>query len=133
MPKQLEENIKLAQLIPIQVLTAGTENGTPVDMKLSEMYSFDTALVNIEIGDITTGPIKVTIEESDDSTFADGTETVAEGGEEIEILLASADSSYEMEIARTKRYLRAVVVVVGDVEIFIGMLKCNWQKPFPIL
>lgn len=133
MPKQLEDNIKIVQLIPIQTPTS-TLTGSGVDTKVSEMYSFDTALVNVEIGDLgDQTSTKVKIEESDVSDFSTGV-SVAAGGEEITV---AADKSYKMEISRTKRYLRAVVTITGgaspSVEVFVGGLLVNWQKPFPIL
>ncbi len=133
MPELLKENIKKANAIPIQVINATTE-GAAIDMKLSEMFSFDTALVDINIGNLgDQTSTKVKIQESDSATFASGVTTAA-GGEEITV---AADSVYKMEVERTKRYLRAVVTITGgsspSAEVCIGMILCNWQKPFPIL
>jgi len=109
--------------------------GSAIDTKLSEMYSFDTALVDIVTGKLgTQAATKVKIEEADISDFSAGVQT-AEGGEEITV---AADSVYKMEIARKKRYLRAYVTIDASSglpkhEVFIGMTLCNWAKPFPIL
>jgi len=109
--------------------------GSAIDTKLSEMYSFDTALVDIATGKLgTQAATKVKIEEADISDFSAGVQT-AEGGEEITV---AADSVYKMEIARKKRYLRAYVTIDASSglpkhEVFIGMTLCNWAKPFPIL
>lgn len=132
MPKQLDQNIKIVQLIPIQTITA-TTNGSAIDTKISEMFNMDTALVNIEVGDLgDQTSTKVKIEEDDDSNF--GSASVAEGGDEITV---AADNSYKMEIKRAKRYLRAVITITGgtspSAEVFVGGVLCNWQKPFPIL
>ena len=142
MPKQLEDNIKKVNTLAVQTLTgtAGAETthpGSAIDIKLSEMYSFDTALFLIEIGAIEGSPtsVKVKIQEADVSDFSTGV-TDAEGGEEITV---AANTSYRMEIARRKRYLRALVTIAsvaaaaGTVVIFTGAILCNWQKPFPIL
>ena len=133
MPKTLKDNIKKVAAIPIQKITA-TLNGSAIDTKLSEMYSFDTALVDINIGDLgdqTSTTVKV--EEADVLDFSAGVQ-VTEGGDEITI---AADTQYKMEIARAKRYLRAVITITGGVspsaEVCIGMILCNWAKPFPIL
>jgi hypothetical protein len=133
MPKQLDQNIKIIQLIPIQTISA-TTNGSAKDTKISEMFNMDTALVNVEIGDITGSPtsVAVKIEEDDDSGF--GGATVASGGEEITV---SADTSYKMEVSRSKRYLRAVVTITGGtsptVEVFVGGILWNASKPFPVI
>jgi len=133
MPKTLKDNIKKVVAIPIQKITV-TLNGSPIDTKLSEMYSFDTALVDINIGDLgdqTSTTVKV--EEADVLDFSAGVQ-VTEGGDEITI---AADTQYKMEIAKAKRYLRAVITITGGVspsaEVCIGMILCNWAKPFPIL
>lgn len=133
MPKQLLQDIKKVELLAIQIIDA-TAEGSAIDTKLSEGFSFDTALVNVEIGDVTGTPdsVKVKIEEDDDSAF--GSASVAEGGEEITV---AADTSYKMEIQRAKRYLRAVVTITGGttptVEVYIGAILWNVAKPFPIL
>ena len=70
--------------------------GSTIDTKLSEMYSFDTALVDVNVSRLgTQASTKVKIEEADVSDFSAGV-VIAEGGEEITV---AADSSYKMEIA----------------------------------
>jgi len=132
MPKALNQDIKIVQFIPIQRPTA-TLNGSAIDTKLSEMFKFDTALVLINIGDLgnqTSTTVK--IEEDDASGF--GSPSIAEGGSEITV---AADSVYKMEIARKKRYLRAVVTITGGTsplaEVCVNGILWNAQKPFPIL
>lgn len=133
MPKQLDQNIKIVQILPIQIISA-TTNGAAIDTKISEMFNMDTALVNVEIGDITGSPtsVKVKIEEDDDSAF--GSPSVAAGGEEVTV---AADTSYKMEISRVKRYLRVVATITGGtsptVEVFVGGILWNAQKPFPVI
>ena len=51
MPKQLLQDIKKVELLAIQIIDA-TAEGSAIDTKLSEGFSFDTALVNVEIGDV---------------------------------------------------------------------------------
>ena len=132
--KSLGQNIQIKQLLPIQTL-ADSADGSAVDTLLGGGFSFDTALVNVEIGNLgTQASTKVKIEESDSSTFASGN-TVAEGGAEVTV---AADTSYKMEIKRTKRYLRAVVTMATpgetpSAEIFIGAILWNAEKPFPVV
>lgn len=132
--KSLGQDIKITQLLPVQTLN-DSANGSAIDTLLGGGFSFDTALVNVEIGNLgTQATTKVKIEECDDSTFASGN-TVAPGGAEITV---AADHSYKMEIARTKRYLRAVVTMATpgetpSAEIFIGAILWNAQKPFPVV
>jgi hypothetical protein len=140
MPQQLKENIKLANTLAIQTLT-GTVNtttthpGSVLDTKLSEMYSFDTALFLIQIGVLGNAPtVKVKIQEADVSDFSAGI-TDAAGGEEITV---AANNSYKMEIERKKRYLRILVTITsgaaaGTAVVYAGAILCNWVKPFPIL
>lgn len=131
--KTLNQEIRLVQLLPIQVI-AETTNGSAVDTKVNNQFSFETALVNVEIGNLgDQEDTKVKIEESDSATFATGN-TEAAGGEEFTV---SADTSYTKQIKRTKRYLRAVVTI-GDgdtpqAEVFVGGLLCNAEIPMPIV
>lgn len=99
---------------------------------VSESSSYDTALVLIEIGNITGTPdsVKVKIEEDDDSEF--GGAAVIDGGVEITVV---QDHSYTKEIKRTKRYLRAVVTTSGGsvptIECCVVFLLWNAQVPLP--
>jgi uncharacterized protein YaiE (UPF0345 family) len=139
MVRLLKGEIKLVNALPIQTLT-GTANittthpGSVLDTKLSEMYSFDTALFQIQIGVLANAPtVKVKVQEANKSDFTDASN--AAGGEEITV---AANSSYKMEIERTKRYLRALVTMTsgataGTVVIYVGATLCNWEKPFPTL
>lgn len=132
--KALGQNIRLAKLLPIQVLTA-TTNGSAVDTLLGDGFRFDSALVNVEIGNLgTQASTGVKIEESDTSDFSSGV-SVAKGGEEVTV---AADTSYKMEVERTKRYLRAVVTLTTpgatpSVEVFVGAVLWNVPKPFPVV
>ncbi|MDD2822808.1 MAG: hypothetical protein PHQ59_01880 [Candidatus Daviesbacteria bacterium] len=132
--KSLGQNIQIKQLLPVQTL-ADSANGSAVDTQENVGSHFDTALVNVEIGNLgSQATTKVKIEESDSSTFATGN-TVAPGGAEITV---AQDTSYKMEIERTKRYLRAVVTMTTpgatpSAEIFIGAILWNAQKPFPVV
>lgn len=133
MPKQLDQNIKKVEVLAIQKIEETTE-GSAVDTYLADGSAFDTALVNVEIGDITGTPtsVKVKIEEDDDNAF--GSASVAVGGEEVTV---AADTSYKMEITRKKRYLRVVATITGGttptVQVYVGAILWNVQKPFPIL
>jgi len=132
MPKELENNIKLAELLPIQVITA-TAEGAATDTRLADESRFSSALVRVAIGDLgDQTSTKVKIEEDDDAAF--GAASVAEGGEEVTV---AADNTYKMEIKRKKRYLRAVVTIAGgaapSAEVHISGILCDWGKPFPIL
>ncbi len=132
--KSLGQNIKLAKLLPIQVLTL-TTNGSAIDTLLGDGFRFDTTLVNVEIGNLgTQASTAVKIEESDTSDFSAGNQ-VAKGGEEVTV---AADTSYKMEIERAKRYLRAVVTLTTPgatptVEVFVGAVLWNAPKPFPVV
>lgn len=132
--KSLGQNIKLAKLLPIQTLT-DSANGSAIDTLLGDGFRFDTALVNVEIGNLgTQASTKVKIEESDASNFGSGV-TVAKGGEEVTV---AQDTSYKMEIERAKRYLRAVLTLTTpgatpSVEVFVGAILWNAQKPFPVV
>ena len=132
MPKELENNIKLVDLLPIQKITT-TTNGAAIDTRLPDESRFSSALVRVAIGDLgDQTSTKVKIEEDDDPNF--GSPSVAEGGEEITV---AADNTYKMEIKRSKRYLRAVVTITGgtspSAEVHINGILCDWGKPFPIL
>lgn len=132
--KSLGQNIKVTQLLPIQTLL-DSANGSAIDTLLDDGFRFDTALVNVEIGELgTQASTKVKIEECDLSDFSAGA-TVAKGGEEVTV---AADTSYKMEIERAKRYLRAVVTLTTPgatptVEVFVGAILWNAQKPFPVV
>jgi len=137
MPKLLKQDFSKSISIPIQIIpTTGSLDGDAVDTKVAESFAFDTALALIEIGNITGTPtsVKVKVEESDDATFVDASETVASGGEEITVV---QDHSYTMEIERTKRWLRMVVTTVGGtvptIECFGAFILWNAAKPFPRL
>ncbi|QLG69729.1 MAG: hypothetical protein CH104c_0498 [Candidatus Woesebacteria bacterium] len=73
------------------------------------------------------------IEESDASDFSSGV-SVAKGGDEVTV---AADNSYQFQVERSKRYLRAVVTITGGIspsaEVFVGGLLWNAQRPFPML
>ena len=132
MPTQLNQNIKKVEAVPIQIITA-TINGSAIDTYLADGSAFDTVLAMIEIGDLgDQTSTKVKIEEDDDNGF--GNASVAEGGEEITV---AADNSYKMEVARKKRYLRAVITITGgatpSAEVCIPIILWNVAKPFPML
>jgi len=133
MPKDLQNDIKLVELIPIQVINTTTE-GAAVDTYLPDGFKFPSALVKAGVGDLgSQASTKIKIQEDDDSGF--GTSSTAEGGDEVTV---SADSVYNFQIARKKRYLRAVVTfttpgATPSAEIHISGILCDWGKPFPIL
>jgi hypothetical protein len=133
MPKQLNQNIKPTDLIPIQVIN-DTINGSAVDSYLADGSSFDTALIKAAIGDLgSQATTKVKIQEADDSGFT--TPTTAEGGDEVTV---AADNVYSFQIKRAKRYLRAVVTMTTpgatpSAEVHVSGILCNWDLPFPIL
>ncbi len=131
--KALNQDIKKVNAIPIQVITVTTE-GDAIDTKLSENFSFETALLHAEVGNLgDQTSTKIKIQESDSATFASGV-TTAEGGDEVTV---AADINYKFEVLKTKRYLRAVVTIAGGttptVEIYIGGILWNAAKPFPIV
>lgn len=131
--KTLNQDLRQVQLLPIQTITV-TTSGSAVDTKVNNGFSFETALLNVEIGNLgDQTSTKVKIEECDSSGFATGN-TVAEGGEEV---TAAADASYSMQVKRVKRYLRVVVTITGgsspSAEIFVGGVLWNAAKPFPIV
>ncbi len=133
MPKQLDENISPVELIPIQVIIV-TTNGTGVDTYLADGSSFDTALIQVAIGDLgTQATTKVKIQEADDSGFT--APVTAEGGDEVTV---ATDHTYSFQIKRAKRYLRAVVTfttpgATPTAEVHVSGILCNWDIPFPIL
>ncbi len=134
MPKQLNNNIKPVELLPIQAIE-DSANGTGVDTYLADGSSFDTALIKAAIGDLgSQASTKVKIQESDVSDFSSGAQT-AEGGDEVTV---SADNTYIFQIKRAKRYLRAVVTLATpgetpSAEVHVDGILCNWDLPFPIL
>ncbi len=130
--KTLNQNIHPATLLPIGVITATTQ-GSAVDTYLSGRPAYDSGLVDIAIGNLgDQTSTKVKIEESDASDFSSGV-TVVKGGEEITV---AADTSYKMQIERKKRYLRAVATITGgsspSVEVYVGTLLWDAQRPFPV-
>lgn len=131
--KTLNQNIQAKTLLPIQVITA-TNNGVGADTYFSAKPTFDTALVDVAIGNLgDQTSTKVKIEEADVSDFSSGA-TVAKGGEEITV---TADTVYKMQIERKKRYLRSIVTITGGVapsaEVYIGAILWNAEKPFPLI
>lgn len=131
--KTLNQNIRTVTLLPIGVVDETTE-GEAVDTYLSGRPVFDSALIDIAIGDLgDQTSTKVKVEESDSSTFASGV-TVAMGGEEITV---EADAGYKMQIERKKRHLRAVITLTGGedptAEAYIGALLWSAQRPFPFI
>lgn len=131
--KTLNQNIRTATLLPIGVIVETTA-ANAVDTYLSGRSAFDSALIDIAIGNLgDQTSTKVKIEESDSSTFASGV-TVAKGGEEITV---ETDAGYKMQIERQKRYLRAVVTITGgeaaSAEAYIGALLWSAQRPFPFV
>ncbi|MFA5169088.1 MAG: hypothetical protein WC530_11230 [Candidatus Omnitrophota bacterium] len=133
MPKQLDQNIKPVELLPIQTL-ADSANGSAIDTHLADESSFETALIKAAVGDLgSQATTKIKIQEDDDSAFS--APTTAEGGAEVTV---SADSTYSFEIRRAKRYLRAVVTLTTPgatpkAEVHVSGILCNWDLPFPIL
>lgn len=130
--KTLNQNIHPATLLPIGVITETTE-GTAVDSYLSDRPAYDSGLIDIAIGNLgDQTSTKVKIEESDASDFSSGV-TAAKGGEEITV---EADTGYKMQIERKKRYFRAVVTITAgstpSVEVYVGALLWDAQRPFPI-
>lgn len=134
MPKQLNQNIKPASLIPIQTINA-TMSGSGVDTYLPDGSSFDTALIRAAIGILgSQATTKVKIEESNASDFGSGV-SVAEGGEEVTV---AADSVYSFQVKRLKRYLRATITLTTpggspSAVVHVSGILCNWDIPFPIL
>jgi hypothetical protein len=110
---------------------SGDQNGDTVDMQQAGGY--ETALALASVGAFTGSPTTVEIyfEEDDDSGF--GSATVVEGGEATEV---SADSQYNFELKRSKRYIRAVLDFTGGssptAEVAIQALLTNWAKPFNV-
>lgn len=133
MLKDIKNDIKLVEFLPIQVITA-TTNGVAVDTRLPDESRFSSALVRAAVGDLgTQASTKIKIEEDDDSGF--GSPSIAEGGEEVTV---AADNVYTFQIGRKKRYLRAVVTLdtpgaSPKAEIHINGILCDWGKPFPII
>lgn len=112
----------------IDTREVAAEDGSP---------SFDGALIRANIGafgaDLTN--VKVKIEESNDNDFSDSSETVADGGAEQ---TATEAGELTFQIKRTKRYLRAVVVMTASgaadtAPISVNGILHNWAKPFPIV
>ena len=133
MPKQLNQNIKPVDLIPVQSLAETTE-GSGIDSYLADGSSFDTALIGAAVGALgSQANTKIMIQESDSAAFA--SPTTADGGEEITV---AADHTYAFQIKRAKRYLRAVVTLNTPGEtpsaiVHVSGILCNWDRPFPIL
>lgn len=133
MLEQLNQSLKNVNLVPIQTVTE-TTTGSGVDTYLSSKPAFDSALILAEIGNLgDQASTTVKIEESDASDFGSGV-SVAKGGAEVTV---AADNSYQFQVERTKRYLRAVVTITGgsapSAEVFVGGILWNAQRPFPIL
>lgn len=131
MAESMKEPIKVVELLGIGVHTGDT-NGDAVDMRPSNYLAFEGALVRVAIGDITGTPdsLKISVEESDSSTFASGN-TVAEGGEEVTV---EADAVYTLQVKRTKRYIRVVLNFTGGstptAEAHAEAVINNWAKPY---
>ncbi len=129
----LNQNLQAKTLLPIQVITA-TNNGVAADTYVNSKPAFDTALVDVAIGNLgDQTSTKVKIEESDVSDFSSGA-VVAKGGEEVTV---TAYTVYKMQIERKKRYLRSVVTITGgaspSAEVYIGAILWNAEKPFPLI
>ncbi|KKU71152.1 hypothetical protein A3C29_05170 [Candidatus Daviesbacteria bacterium RIFCSPHIGHO2_02_FULL_40_16] len=131
--RTLNQNIQTKTILPIQVITA-TTNGASVDTYVSDKPAFDTALVDVAIGNLgDQTSTKVKIEEADVSDFSSGA-TITKGGEEVTV---TADTVYKMQTERKKRYMRAVVTITGgaapSLEVYIGAILWNAEKPFPLV
>lgn len=129
----LNQNFQTKTLLPIQVITL-TTNGTSNDTYVSNQPAFDTALIDVAIGNLgDQTSTKVKVEEADISDFSSDV-TVARGGEEVTVV---ADTGYKMQIERKKRYIRAVVTITGGItpsaEVYIGAILWNAEKPFPLI
>lgn len=137
---ELKNNIRVVTFLSPEVLD---EDNSPIASAIIDTYettngpSFDTALITAQVGeygaDVT--DVEIKIEESDDSTFGDASETIANGGEEVSV---DEETAVAFQILRTKRYLRATVTITaggaGDtVPVAITGILCKWAKPFPIV
>lgn len=125
----MENSISVKELLEVQVVS-GDANSAIVDMA-----GFDTALVLLGIGDITGTPdsLVVTIQESDASDFGSGVTTM-EGGDATTV---AADTLYQFQVRRTKRYMRVNYNFTGGstptAESFAEAIATNWAKPFNIV
>lgn len=125
----MKNAISIAQLIPLDALAANTD-GAAVDMLQHQGY--ETALALLDVGAITGTPTSVTVvvEESDAEAFGSGVETLASQ-------VVAAETLYQLQVARTKRYIRARVTFAGGTdptaEVSCQALLTNWALPFNIV
>lgn len=125
--KQLNQSFKVVQFIPISSLDAN-ENGDAVDMRQTDMFAYDTALVLAEVGGWSdgSGKIVLTVQEADDPLFTDASD--------IDRAELAENTSHIFQIERRKRYIRVAVDVnsATDVQILVNGLLWNASIPFPI-
>lgn len=125
--KQLNQNFKVVQFIPISSVDVDT-TGDTIDMRQTDMFAYDTALVLAEIGGWTNGAenIVLTVQESDDPLFATA--------DDIERKEVAQNTSEIFQIERRKRYLRVAVGLnsAEGAQILVNGLLWNASIPFPI-
>lgn len=96
---------------------------------------FDGGLVRVSVGNITGTPdtVAVSVQECDLVDFSSGA-TEVPGGEAFEV---AADTSYTLELKRTKKFYRIYVNFTGGtnptVELAAVAVLHNWATPAPIL
>lgn len=125
----MKNAVSVKELLEVQVVS-GDANSAIVDLA-----GYDTALVLVGVGNITGTPdsLVVTVQESDASDFGSGVTTI-EGGAATTV---AADTLYQFQVRRTKRYLRVNYNFTGGTtptaESYAVALATNWATPFNIV
>lgn len=125
----MKNSISVKELLEVQVVSGDD------DSAIIDMAGYDTGLVLVGIGDITGTPdsLVITVQESDASDFGSGVTTI-EGGDATTV---AADTLYQFQVRRTKRYVRVNYNFTGGstptVESYAVALATNWAKPFNIV
>ncbi len=125
--KQLNQNFKVVQFIPISSVDVDT-TGDAIDMRQTDMFAYDTALILAEIGGWTNGAenIVLTVQEADDPLFV--------SANDIERKEVAKNTSEIFQIERRKRYLRVVAELnsATEVQLLVNGLLWNASIPYPI-
>lgn len=128
----MRNTISVVDVYPVDT-QAGDDTGVAIDMQAKG--GFQAALAMVGVGAITGAPttVAVSFEESDAADFGSGV-TVVEGGEAVNV---AADTAYQFQLARSKRYIRMNIEFTGgttpSAEVHGVAVLNNWAKPFNIV
>jgi len=132
MSETLKNNIKIVDIYPLATIT-GDDTGDSVDTHAD--VGFEQALGLVSIGAISGTPtsLKVSFIESDASDLGT-TPTEVEGGAETTVV---ADTAYQFQLKRTKRYIGLKINFTGGTDpsayVHASAILNNWAKPFPLV